>query len=106
INRDEVAQTLRNLGLCDEQIQNVLKQASAAAQGGEPSPQAAAGIERAADRLGIAPGGPTLAVPPSLPARRVGGLTGTMGQRRVRRHQVPVGAVGTGEARVMTRPAL
>lgn len=107
VDRADVAQTLRNLGLSDEQIRNIMNEASAVAQSGEPTPQAQAGMERAADRVGMASGGLTLAVLLSLIAGILGGLTGTMGQRRVRRHQIQTtAAMNLEEARVMTRPML
>ena len=106
-NRQDVAQTLRNLGLSDEQIQNVMNQVDSVAQSGAPTPQARATMESTADRVGVATGGLTLAVLLSLIAGILGGLSGTMGQRRVRRHQLQMNAaMNLEEARVLTRPIL
>ena len=107
VDREAVAQTLRNLGLSDEQIRNVMNQVGSVAQGGEPTPQARATMEGAADRVGMATGGLTLAVLLSLVAGILGGLAGTMGQRRVRRHQLQMNAaMNLEEARVLSRPVL
>lgn len=112
VDREQIAQTLRNLGLPEEQVQRITEQAANVAQGGELSPQAQANVESAADRLGATTGGLTLAVLLSLIAGVLGGITGTMGQRRVRRHYLEDRdhdrdiAVSTGEARVMSRPVL
>lgn len=106
VDRAQVAQTLRNLGLSETQIQNIMNEANAVAQGGETSPQAQATMESAADRAGIATGGLALAILLSFIAAVLGGLAGTMGQRRMRPHDHTTVAVGTGEARVMGRPAL
>jgi len=110
IDREQVAQALRNLGLPEEQVQSIVEQTSNVAQGGSLPPQAQADIESAADRVGATTGGLTLAVLLSLIAGILGGITGTMGQRRVRRHYLDDRdrdiAVSTGEARMMSGPML
>lgn len=106
----QVAQTLRNLGLPEEQVQSIVEQTGNVAQGGSLSPETRADIESAADRVGATTGGLTLAVLLSLIAGILGGITGTMGQRRVRRHHLDDRdrglAVSTGEARMMSGPML
>ena len=100
IDRNEVAQTLRNLGMSEQQAQSVIEQMGAMRDGQAASPETRANVEEAADRVGMATGGLTLAVLLSLLAGILGGLTGTLGQRRVRRRAE---AVGNTEARVLSR---
>jgi hypothetical protein len=108
IDRGEVEQTLRRLGLSPEQVNNVMNQAQQAA-GGEVPPQTQATIERNADRIGAASGSLALAVLLSLIAAVLGGLSGTVSQRRVNRHTTATTTYSTdtlspADARVVHRP--
>ncbi len=108
IGRGEVEQTLRRFGMSDAQIDNVLSQVQQTA-GGEVPPQTQAVIERNADRVGAASGSLALAVLLSLIAAVLGGLSGTVSQRRVNRHAVAPTTYATdtlspADARVVHRP--
>ncbi|MFO7189107.1 MAG: hypothetical protein DIU74_005400 [Pseudomonadota bacterium] len=105
-DREQIAQTLRNLGLPEEQVQRIVDEAGAVAQGGGLSADTRATMESAADRLGATTGALAAAVALSLVAGIIGGIAGTRGQRRVRRHRVEPVEMSAGEARVVHRPVL
>ena len=95
--RSEAIRSLESAGLSTQQAVNVVDQISAA--GGT---QGQAKAEEASDRLGLAIGWLSAAVLLSLMAGVIGGLSGTVGQRRVHRRT----DISYGEARVLSRTPL
>ncbi|HKO88437.1 MAG TPA: hypothetical protein VJU83_07965 [Burkholderiales bacterium] len=99
--RAEVQRSLESAGLTSEQALNIVDQMAAVSGDPQASPESQARAEEAADRVGTATGWLSAAVLLSLLAGVLGGLVGTVAQRRVTTRQADYG-----DGRVLSRTTI